>query len=170
VGVAFTPDGRALASFDLSGALKCWRAPLGWERNDHDLGAGPGEGEVRRAEDKPAVAPTRGSPPALTGRWEGRVKFDEHTSLRVVIRVISGADGRLSAVADSPDQGATNIPVSAMMLEHGVWSWTIAAADARFEGKATKSGVAYEGEFQQRGLKMPLLLEKTDPGKQGQIP
>jgi len=49
-----------------------------------------------------------------------------------------------------------------MTLEHGAWSWTIASSDVRFEGKATKSGDAYEGEFQQRGLKMPLILKRTD--------
>jgi len=162
MGLAFTPDGRALASFDSDGVLRPWRAPLGWERKDRDLGAGPGSVEVRSAENKPAVVPTPEIPQALTGRWEGTVNFDEHTVLRVFIRVAADADGRLSAVADSPDQGATDIPVTAMTLEHGAWSWTIASSDVRFEGKATKSGDAYEGEFQQRGLKMPLILKRTD--------
>jgi hypothetical protein len=165
MGVAFTSDGRTLASFDSDGMLWPWRAPLGWERNDRDLGAGPGSVEVRSAENKPAVVPTPEVPQALTGRWEGTVKFDEDTSLRVVIRVDAGADGRLRAVADSPDQGATDFPVSAMTLEHGVWSWMIAAFDVRFEGKATKSGDAYEGVFQQHGLKMPLVLRRTDGAK-----
>jgi hypothetical protein len=48
-----------------------------------------------------------------------------------------------------------------MTLQHDVWSWTIASSDVRFEGKATKSGDAYEGEFQQHGLKMPLILKRT---------
>jgi hypothetical protein len=49
-----------------------------------------------------------------------------------------------------------------MTLEHGVWSWTIAASNARFEGKATNSGDVYEGEFQQYGLRLPLILKRTD--------
>jgi len=162
VGVAFTPEGRALASFDSDGMVRQWRAPIGWERNDRDLGAGPGSVGVRSVENKPAVVPTPKVPQALTGRWEGTVKPDVYPSRRVVIRVAAGADGRLSAVAESPDQGETDIPVSTTTLEHGGWTWTIAEIDVRFEGKATKSGDAYEGEFQQGGLKVPLILKRTD--------
>jgi WD40 repeat protein len=50
MGVAFTPDGRTLGTFDDGGMLRPWRAPLGWERNNRDLGAGPGSVEVRSAE------------------------------------------------------------------------------------------------------------------------
>jgi hypothetical protein len=88
----------------------------------------------------------------------------------MVIRVTSDKDGRLSAVADSPDQGAKDIPVSAMTLKDGHWSWTIASVLARFEGEATKSGEVYEGEFQQAGIKMPLILTRTDGVLRGERP
>jgi hypothetical protein len=40
--------------------------------------------------------------------------------------------------------------------------WIIAPAGADFEGKATKSGDAYEREFRQFGSKHPLVLKKAD--------
>jgi WD40 repeat protein len=162
MGVAFTPDSRNLASLDYDGVLRLWGEPPGSRPVESDVAARRIGQEARRPGEEASGAATPGASSPLIGRWEGTVKFDEHTSRRVVIRVAVGVDGRLRAVADSPDQGARDLPVSAMRLEQGVWSWIIAPAGVDFEGKATKSGDAYEGEFRQYGSKLPLVLKRTD--------
>jgi hypothetical protein len=101
-------------------------------------------------------------PKELDGRWEGLLKLDETHTLRIVIRAVPGADGRLRMVVDSPDQGLKDLPISAVALENGVWTWSIASLGARFEGKATQSQDAYEGELRQRGSRTPLILTKKE--------
>ncbi len=162
MGVAFTPDSRNLASLDFDGVLRLWGEPPGRRTVESDVPALP----ITDAEDGPAekaaVAPIPEASRSLIGRWEGKIQVNKTSSLRIVIRVTPGPDGRLRAVADSPDQGGKDIPVSAMTLEDGAWSWAIPAAEARFEGRASGGGDVYEGTFLQNGIKMPLVLERTD--------
>jgi tetratricopeptide (TPR) repeat protein len=101
-------------------------------------------------------APDTAIPRALMGRWEGTIPTGQGTSLRVVIRVEPGADGRLAMLADSPDQYLGDLPVSSTSLKNGVWTWTLAGVNARFEGKADRTGDSYSGEFHQ-----PPLLHTT---------
>jgi WD40 repeat protein len=162
MGVAFTPDSRNLASLDFDGVLRLWGEPTGRGTVDHDFPAPPVADAVAGPAEKAAVSPIPEASRSLIGRWEGKIQVDKTTSLRIVIRVTAGPDGQLRAVLDSPDQGAKDIPVSAMTLEDGVWSWTIPAIRARFEGKATGGKDVYEGTFLQNGIKMPLVLERTD--------
>jgi WD40 repeat protein len=162
MGVAFTPDSRNLASLDYDGVLRHWGEPPGQRAIARDIPAQVTGREAGRPGEKASAAPIPDVSSALIGRWEGTIKFDEHDSPRLVIRVAVGPNGRLPAVADSPDQGAKDLPVSAMRLEQGVWSWIIASAGVDFEGKATKTGDAYEGEFRQFGRKVPLVLKRTD--------
>ena len=162
MGLAFSPDSRNLASLDYDGVLRLWGEPPGRRTVESEVPAPPIADAAGGPAKEAAVAPIPEASRSLIGRWEGKIQVDRTTSLRIVIRVTAGPDGRLRAVADSPDQGGKDIPVSAMTLEDGVWSWTIPVAGARFEGKATGGEDVYEGTFLQNGIKMPLVLERAD--------
>jgi pimeloyl-ACP methyl ester carboxylesterase len=68
----------------------------------------------------------------------------------------------LKAALASPDQGANNIPISAIELKDGTLTFESKIIGAKYSGKKTKEGAGFEGQFIQGGLKLPLVLKKTD--------
>ena len=56
-------------------------------------------------------------PKELEGFWEGKLKVNAGIELRLVLKVQKGKGGDLKATLASPDQGASNIPISAIDLE-----------------------------------------------------
>ncbi len=82
--------------------------------------------------------------------------------LRLVLKVEKGKDGKLKASLASPDQGAGNIPLSSIGLKDGTLTFESKVIGAKFSGKTMKSGEGFDGQFTQGGLKLPLVLKKTD--------
>ncbi len=111
----------------------------------------------------PATVPARPSiPKELEGIWEGTLKIQKTISLRLVLRVEKDKEGRLRATLASPDQGAAKIGVTAIGLKDGELTFESKVVGAKYAGKKNKDGTGFEGEFQQGGLKIPLVLKKTD--------
>jgi pimeloyl-ACP methyl ester carboxylesterase len=101
-------------------------------------------------------------PKELDGIWEGRIKVTGGVELRLALKVEKGKDGALKAVLASPDQGANNIPISAIGLNDGTLTFSSKVIGASFSGKWNEAGNAFEGQFEQGGLKLPLTLKKTE--------
>jgi pimeloyl-ACP methyl ester carboxylesterase len=97
----------------------------------------------------------------LEGIWEGKLKFNG-VELRMALKVEKGKDGALTATLASPDQGANNIPISSIGLKDDALTLESKIIAAKFNGKRNKEGSAFEGEFSQNGIKLPLILKKTD--------
>ncbi|MHB1558348.1 MAG: alpha/beta hydrolase family protein [Isosphaeraceae bacterium] len=111
----------------------------------------------------PARVPARPPiPKELEGIWEGTLKIQKTISLRLVLRVEKNKDGRLGATLASPDQGAARIAVTAIGLRDGELTFESKVVGAKYAGKRNKDGTGFDGEFQQGGLKIPLVLKKTD--------
>lgn len=111
----------------------------------------------------PARVPARPPiPKELEGIWEGTLKIQKTISLRLVLRVEKDKDGRLRASLASPDQGASRIGVTAIGLKDGELTFESKVVGAKYTGKRKKDGTGFDGEFQQGGLKIPLVLKKTD--------
>ncbi len=111
----------------------------------------------------PAKVPARPPiPKELEGVWEGTLKIQKIISLRLVLKVEKGKDGRLMASLASPDQGAARIPLTAIGLKDGELTFESKVVGAKYAGKRNKDGTGFDGEFQQGGLKIPLVLKKTD--------
>ena len=101
-------------------------------------------------------------PKELEGFWEGKLKVTAGIELRLVLKVEKGKDGTLKAALASPDQGANNIPISAIDLKDDTLTFESKIIGAKYSGKKTKDGTGFEGQFTQGGLKLPLVLKKTD--------
>ncbi len=101
-------------------------------------------------------------PKELEGIWEGKIKVAGGIELRLALKVEKGKDGALKAVLASPDQGVNNIPISAIGLKDGSLSFSSKIIGANFAGKRNKDGAAFEGQFEQGGLRLPLTLKKTE--------
>jgi len=93
--------------------------------------------------------------------WAGKLARAGGLELRVVLRVTRQASG-LTAVVDSPDQGAKGIPIDTVSFDGGMLKFTSAKLDASYAGKLDAAGTQAVGELTQRGVKTPLTLAKTD--------
>ena len=92
----------------------------------------------------------------LQGPWHGQV-----ASLTVVFRV-ERVDGKYLAFLDSPDQGASDIPITTLEVNGDDLTFEIAAAGASFSGQI--SAEELNGEWNQGGQTMQLALVR-DPYK-----
>jgi pimeloyl-ACP methyl ester carboxylesterase len=114
----------------------------------------------RRYDPSKAAAPP--IPKELEGFWEGKLKLNAGIELRLVLKVEKGKDGRLKAALASPDQGANNIPISAIDLKGDEVTFESKIVGAKFAGKKMKEGTGFDGQFTQGALKLRLVLKKTD--------
>lgn len=112
-----------------------------------------------------APLPTPHAPPPqaadFVGHWQGDLDVSG-TSLRLVFHIEPSEDGELAATLDSPDQGATGIPVESVTVEGDSIRVDIRAAAALYVGRLTAEGRAIEGEWRQGGTTLPLTVERVD--------
>ena len=76
----------------------------------------------------------------------------------------------MKAALASPDQGANNIPIGAIGLKDNVLTFESKVIGAKYSGKKNPDGTAFEGQFEQNGLKLQLTLKKTDKLSQAARP
>jgi pimeloyl-ACP methyl ester carboxylesterase len=96
----------------------------------------------------------------IEGCWLGVLKV-EGSELRVVFNISLKADGTLTAVIDSPDQGATDIPVDEVIYKEGQLILHVKSIGGVFEGKVAAGGQEIEGAWKQGGLSLPLTVKRT---------
>lgn len=97
----------------------------------------------------------------MVGVWQGVLKVGA-TELRMVVQIQTRADGSLTGTVDSPDQGATGIPISEVIFEDGRVRLVVQAVMGLFEGKLSEDGKQIVGEWRQSGVTFPLTLERTE--------
>ncbi len=115
--------------------------------------AAPSAGWAQEA--VPALAP----PPSVAGIWEGVLDAGGQ-KLRVLFHIIESPSGGLSATMDSPDQGATGIPVSGVSFEKGELHLSVEQAGGSYFAKMAKNGTL-EGTWSQNGAVLPLILHRV---------
>lgn len=94
----------------------------------------------------------------ITGSWQGALNI-KGTSLRVVFNIKKTDQGYTSTM-DSPDQGATGIPVTTTSFKHPDLTLTIANAGIQYTGKLIANN-QLTGNFKQAGQAFPLNLSKA---------
>ncbi len=111
-------------------------------------------------ESPPAAAAAAVPATDLAGDWAGALDVGA-VQLRLVLKVEAAADGTLSAVLDSVDQGA-KMPVEALALDQRTLRFSIPAIGGAYEGTLTAAGDAFEGTWSQGGRSLPLTLTRTE--------
>jgi len=97
----------------------------------------------------------------LTGVWEGPLVLGA-VELRMVLNLSPDAAGRLRGSFDSPDQGATGIPVTRCDgLEGGELRISIGSLGASFVCTLADGG-GLSGIFLQNGMALPMTLERVE--------
>jgi len=89
------------------------------------------------------------------------------TPLRMVVHLTPAADGTLTATVDSPDQGATGLPVERAIFKDHKLTLELKQLGARFEGTANAEGNEVSGQWFQAGGAMPLTLKPIEKAPEG---
>lgn len=100
------------------------------------------------------------SPSPIAGDWMGSLQVPTGF-LRLVVHINEDADGSLRATVDSPDQGATGIPVDAVTYADGHLHLDLASIGGAYDGTLRAQADSIDGEWSQGGMSLPLVLGRT---------
>jgi pimeloyl-ACP methyl ester carboxylesterase len=92
------------------------------------------------------------------GDWKGTLEAGG-TKLDLVLH-ISRKDGALSATLDSPDQGATGLPIDSITVTGKSLRFEMSSLGASYKGTISADGTQIEGEFSQ-GQSVPLTFKRV---------
>lgn len=98
---------------------------------------------------------------AFVGSWMGTLTLGG-TDLRVVFHLEREADGRLSGTMDSPDQGATDLSISRVLVQADTLRLEVPSIAGAYAGVLEDDTRTLEGQWVQGGARLPLTLEKTE--------
>jgi len=97
---------------------------------------------------------------SVVGSWSGVLEV-QGMELRIVFHVEQGEDG-LTATMDSPDQGATGIPVSDVTVAGDSVTLSVDRIGGTYAGTLVDDGAKIEGQWTQAGQSFPLTLTPAD--------
>lgn len=97
----------------------------------------------------------------IRGIWKGALSI-QGMELTVVVHIAVDSAGALTATMDSPDQGATGIPVSGIRFEGDSLHLEVASVNGTYEAKFLADSLAFDGIWSQGGFELPLKLKKVD--------
>jgi hypothetical protein len=78
--------------------------------------------------------------------------------VHVVLHLSRTVTGELRGVLDSPDQGASGLPVSKLTLQDGTLHFEMPLIGATYDGRVAASGNDITGEWRQQKLALPLTF------------
>jgi len=105
---------------------------------------------------------------AVLGSWAGPLDTGA-AELRIVVHIEEGDEG-LTATMDSPDQGATGIPVSDVTVTGDSLTLKVAQIGGTYEGVLTSDADTIAGTWTQRGRSFPLTLTPAEASDTGPPP
>jgi pimeloyl-ACP methyl ester carboxylesterase len=121
--------------------------------------------DMKRSEEAATEeTPQPGPDVDVTGSWMGRLATPGGVQLRVVFNLEQGENGGLNGTLDSPDQGATGIPLGDVSGSGSSISIEVPTVGGSFEGTVSPDRSAIEGTWTQGGMALPLTLEPADEG------
>src|SRR5436309_2794819 len=97
---------------------------------------------------------------SVIGTWEGTLDAGA-AKLRLVLHIEATKDNALSGRLDSPDQGATDLPIDSLSVAGNTLHFEMKSLGAMYEGKLASDGGQIAGEFKQGGQAFPLTFKRT---------
>jgi hypothetical protein len=116
----------------------------------------------------PSNAGAKASSADLVGRWNAVIEFGKF-KFRMNLKIAPGEDGkRIQASMDIPDQGAKDMPISALLFNHPAVRLEIDQFQTAFNGKVSEDGNTISGEFEEGPGGRPIEVvfkRNTEPEK-----
>ncbi len=104
----------------------------------------------------PASSPSL--PEKFVGVWEGKIETPGG-SLRIVFH-FENKDGAAVGSIDSPDQGASGIPISRMTVDGNAIQVGVQIISGEYKGKLSDDGKTISGDWSQGSATLTLVLAK----------
>ena len=96
----------------------------------------------------------------LTGVWNGTLAAGA-TNLRLKVTITKTSSGAATGTFESVDQGAKDIPLSAITCKEGAIHFEARGIRAFYDGTLSPAGVVLTGQWHQSGQSMPLEFKKA---------
>ena len=96
----------------------------------------------------------------LTGVWNGTLAAGT-TNLRLKVTITKTSSGAATGTFESVDQGAKDIPLSAITCKEGAIHFEARGIRAFYDGTLSPAGVVLTGQWHQSGQSMPLEFKKA---------
>jgi hypothetical protein len=97
---------------------------------------------------------------SIVGLWQGTLDAGG-TKLRIVFHIAKAEDGKFVSTLDSPDQGASGIPVSSTTVSGDSVVLTVIAIGGSYNGRISSDKSAIEGKWSQGGASLSLQLNRA---------
>ncbi|HHV25102.1 MAG: alpha/beta fold hydrolase [Methanosarcina sp.] len=98
----------------------------------------------------------------IEGIWMGNLKVPGGLELRIVFNISTSPDGSIKASMDSPDQGASGIPVETVSYKDGNLDLEVKSIRGSFEGIYKENNKTIDGKWKQAGSAIPLVLNRIE--------
>ncbi len=95
------------------------------------------------------------------GIWQGTLKI-QGMELRLVFKIEKAEGGGYTATWDSPDQGATDLPMDSVTVEEDAIVMINNKAGVEVRGTLQPDGKHMQAVLKQAGMELPLELEKVE--------
>ena len=96
----------------------------------------------------------------LAGVWNGTLAAGA-SGLRLKVKITKSPAGAATGTIQSLDQGATDIPLSAITCKEGAVRFEARGIGAHYDGTLSPAGVILTGQWHQSGQAMPLEFKKA---------
>jgi hypothetical protein len=107
-----------------------------------------------------ALAASKQAAQKLAGVWNGTLAA-ESASLRLKVKITKTSAGAATGTLESVDQGAKDIPLSAITCKEDAVHFEARGIGARYDGTLSPAGVILTGQWHQSGQAMPLEFKKA---------
>jgi uncharacterized protein len=120
--------------------------------------------DFKRANPLQNTSPKPAAPSDIDGAWMGAIDTGV-AKLTCVFHITNTADG-LTATMDSPDQGASGIPVTTVTRNGPTLKMQLEGIGGVFDGKISTDLTTIDGTWNQSGRSFPLLLKRVKDATQ----
>jgi len=96
----------------------------------------------------------------LAGVWNGTLAAGT-SNLRLKVTITKTSAGAATGTMESVDQGAKDIPLSAITCKEGAVRFEARGIGASYDGTLSPAGIVLTGQWHQAGQSMPLELKKA---------
>ena len=107
-----------------------------------------------------SYAPDQGAVPDIRGYWKATLDA-QGTKLRLALKIGKATNGKFSGTMDSLDQGAREIPITAITFKTPQVKLEWKLLNASFTGTLSQNGQSMTGQWEQMGRPFPITFERA---------
>jgi len=107
------------------------------------------------------AAPTAAQDAGPVGDWEGTLSAGGQ-EFPLILHVVPGEGGGLTATMDSPSQGAFGIPGDSAEFDEGTLTISFTSIGGAYEATIGEDGDTLTGTWTQTGMSFPLEMTRSE--------